>query len=452
MTPTLHGTASNLPHQSRPCGTYYGGILHYSSDVATSRLTGVDVARGLALIGMFATHVMPLVDMSGSEKTPTWVAYLFAGKSAALFATLAGVGLALLTARAWKAHNSKGAGRSSATRTSASTAPTSLGAARKSIAVRALSIMVLGFLAGEFSSGIAVILVHYGVLFLMALLLIQCSIKQLLWLGSGWLLFSPIALFFARAWAYDNVAPYRTSGPVLMDLFRPETLLADLFATGYYPLIVWPTYLIAGLAVGRLLHENPGSWRLPWRLVRLGFAMTFVAYLASWTIVNRNWAHVAEAAEVRRQDLQSALVSGQGLNSLEFTPWWFISSAPHAGTQLDLLLTLGTSLLVLSLCLILCRSLETGLKQVGDALLWPLAGAGTTTLTLYVGHIVALDVFSTGFASLEPIHRWILLVVIALLFGVFVKAKQVRGPLEWMIHSLATLASGQDTGSKTRRG
>ena len=150
---------------------------------------------------MFATHVMPLVDMSGSEKTPTWVAYLFAGKSAALFATLAGVGLALLTARAWKAHNSKGAGRSSATRTSASTAPTSLGAARKSIAVRALSIMVLGFLAGEFSSGIAVILVHYGVLFLMALLLIQCSIKQLLWLGSGWLLFSPIALFFARAWA-----------------------------------------------------------------------------------------------------------------------------------------------------------------------------------------------------------------------------------------------------------
>lgn len=421
--------------------------------MANPRLTGVDVARGIALIGMFATHTMPLVETHGGESSPTWVALFFAGKSSALFATLAGVGLALLTARSWRAEK-RGSGKKSGAKStrgaSSSSAPT-LTTHRKAIATRAACIIAIGFFAAEFSSGIAVILVHYGVLFLLALLIIQLSIKQLIWLGAGWLLISPVVLFFARAWAHENVAPYRTSGPVLMDLFRPQTFAADLLATGYYPLIVWPVYLIAGLAMGRILHEHQGSWSIPWRLMRLGFTMTFAAYLISWSIIGRNTPALAHASGKQGSDLHAALLSGQGLTQLEASPWWFVTSSPHASTQLDLLLTVGTSMFVLGICLVVCRLLEEGLKHFGTALTWPLAGAGAATLTLYVGHIIALDIFSGAFEAMEPIHRWLLLTVIALLFGVFVKWKQKRGPLEWMVHSLAAHASGQAQSSTQSR-
>ncbi|MUN64901.1 hypothetical protein GMA12_17440, partial [Kocuria sediminis] len=59
----------------------------------TPRLLGVDAARGLALIGLIAVHVLP--EENDATGDPTWSYLLFAGDSAALFALLAGVGLAL---------------------------------------------------------------------------------------------------------------------------------------------------------------------------------------------------------------------------------------------------------------------------------------------------------------------------------------------------------------------
>ncbi len=59
---------------------------------ASARLVGVDAARGVALLGMVAVHVLSGEDADGSES----LIYLVAsGRSAALFAVLAGVGLAL---------------------------------------------------------------------------------------------------------------------------------------------------------------------------------------------------------------------------------------------------------------------------------------------------------------------------------------------------------------------
>jgi len=58
------------------------------------RIMGVDVARGFALIGMIAVHVLSATNAAG-EPSLEWT--LFAGHSAALFATLAGVSLAFMT-------------------------------------------------------------------------------------------------------------------------------------------------------------------------------------------------------------------------------------------------------------------------------------------------------------------------------------------------------------------
>ncbi|MGY2062520.1 heparan-alpha-glucosaminide N-acetyltransferase domain-containing protein, partial [Nocardia gipuzkoensis] len=61
---------------------------------SAARLIGVDAARGLALIGMMAVHVLPDATDDGD---PTWSFTLFGGRASALFAVLAGVSVALLT-------------------------------------------------------------------------------------------------------------------------------------------------------------------------------------------------------------------------------------------------------------------------------------------------------------------------------------------------------------------
>lgn len=61
---------------------------------AVPRIVGVDVARGIALLGMFSVHVFGAFGAAGS---PTY-AWMFAGgRSSATFAVTAGIGLAFTT-------------------------------------------------------------------------------------------------------------------------------------------------------------------------------------------------------------------------------------------------------------------------------------------------------------------------------------------------------------------
>jgi uncharacterized membrane protein len=54
----------------------------------------VDAARGVALAGMASVHILPVVARDGTETVAGAVA---AGRASALFAVLAGVGIALST-------------------------------------------------------------------------------------------------------------------------------------------------------------------------------------------------------------------------------------------------------------------------------------------------------------------------------------------------------------------
>ncbi len=71
------------------------GAMRCGHGGSATRVVGVDVARGLALIGMAATHIFP--DYRGDEVHPAYV--VAAGRASALFAVLAGVSLSLVAAR-----------------------------------------------------------------------------------------------------------------------------------------------------------------------------------------------------------------------------------------------------------------------------------------------------------------------------------------------------------------
>ena len=180
----------------------------------SSRLTGIDAARGAALLGMMSTHFMPTFGPSPSWE-PTFVGLVFSGRSAALFAVLAGIGLALGTGKQEPRTGKE------------------LWSARGGVAMRALVIAVVGLILGGLDVNVAVILVHYAVLFLCILPFLGLRLKALcFWAAAG--------CCYPRCW-------HIWSGPRCWTPLLPCN---------------WAT-----TPTGRILGRRPGSWQTSSSLV-----------------------------------------------------------------------------------------------------------------------------------------------------------------------------------------
>ncbi|GAA1182002.1 hypothetical protein GCM10009584_25220 [Ornithinimicrobium humiphilum] len=379
---------------------------------ARDRVVGVDLARMLALLGMFAAHLVP-ASPDGETVEPLF--QVVAGRSSALFAVLAGVGIALVTR-------------------DASTDPRT---ARARLAVRAGVIAVLGLVLGSFDSGVAVILTCYGVLFLCALPVLTWRASSLAVLAAGWALVSPVVSLLLRR---EIVAPPKIV-PNLLSLAEPGTLVTELLLTGYYPVLTWATYLFAGMAVGRLDLRR--------RLVGPGLVVVG-ALLALLALVVSNL--VTSSASVRAVLLQHPRRPVDGWDELVVqmqsgffgihptgTAWWLGVWAPHSGSVVDLVHTTGTALLVLGLALWLVGSTPSVPWRV-------IAGAGSMTLTLYSTHVLVLAT-ALGVHGTMPfvIHS-----LFALVVGAMFAAVPVKGPLEQLV-SYATRLVPAVGSARTRR-
>ncbi len=349
-----------------------------------SRLVGVDVARGTALLGMTAVHVFPAERADGSTSL---VHVLVSGRAAALFAVLAGVGLALLTRRQEPGQT-------------------------RSVAVRAGVVALIGLVVGSVDSGLALILAYYGVLFLVALPLLRLPVRVLAAASLGVALLGPLLSFALR----PHLPPRATGNPTL-DLLvtHPWQLLTTLLVTGYYPVLCWAAYLCAGLAVGRL---DLASRVVQVRLALVGAVLAAVASASSWLLLD-----AGGRAAIALTDPERGLSDNQFGNVPTTTPWWLAVDAPHASTTPDLLLTTGTSLLVLGLALLVCS------RPAVARVLGPLAAAGSMTLTLYVLHVVV--VASTG--GDQPALLWSAQVVGLGTCAVLWLQLFPRGPLETVV-------------------
>ena len=355
------------------------------------RLVGVDLARGLALLGMMAVHVLPAQDADGSASVADQVA---SGRSAALFAVLAGVGLALAYGRR-----------------------PSLPRAGAAVLLRAVVIGAIGLGLGLLESGIAVILAYYAVFFVLALPWLRAGPRVLAAAAAVVAVGMPFVSFAVR----DDLPPRDSASPVPADLSEPGRLLSELLLTGYYPALVWLAYLLVGLAVGRLALRSTGT---ALRLAATGAVLAVGAVGLSMLLLGPLGGYEALADVVRPDDGRTVeqVVDTARFGTVPTTSaWWLATDAAHTSTPLDMAATTGAALLVLGLALLVRGRLAT--------LLTPLWAAGSMPLSLYTAHVAFLGLTETD----DPEPYYLAQVLVALVFATVWRRYVGRGPIEQVL-------------------
>ncbi len=219
------------------------------------RLQGLDLARGAAVLGMFAAHLLVIPDLDLTD-TRTWTAFV-EGRSSILFATIAGVSLALLTGGS---RPFTGARR---------------GTAAGRLALRAVCIWALGLVLISLGVPIVVILPAYAVLFLLALPFLFLTPRVL------FLLAAVIAVVMPWPVAIIDALPVWST---------PIGAEADSLLGWHYPFAVWIAFVLAGVGIGRL---DLDGIRTPTALVGAGTAIALAGYGAA-AVVRPGSAAVAE--------------------------------------------------------------------------------------------------------------------------------------------------------------
>ena len=351
---------------------------------STGRLIGVDLARGLAVFGMYAAHVGP--DPSEGGVTG-FVMELVHGRSSALFAVLAGFSIVLITGRAPKAGR---AGRQAVAK----------------VVVRAAILLAMGTALTSSGAPVEVILAYYGLYFLLVLPLYRLGAGPLAMIAGGAALVFPQVLYLIQ--------------PMVDD----ESFLGDLLVTGNYPALTWIPFVLAGMAVARL---DVADTAVRVRLALTGAGLAALGYGGSWlalhvfpsaatAIGDSTWG--ADAGSVWWSDLA-------GYPS-DDTPAWLLAASPHSETTLSIVGNTGVAIAVLTTCLTVAPRMRV--------LARPVIAVGSMSLTAYVLNIVGIQLLDANDVLPDsPLLVMFGFIAVAMVFATLWSHCFRRGPLEWLM-------------------
>ena len=381
----------------------------------TGRLIGIDLARGLAVLGMYSAHVGPDVTVGGP------VGFLLEtarGRSSALFALLAGFSLVIITGR--PRPRTGRAGRQAVVR----------------IAIRAVVLVILGYALTALDTEVEVILSCYGLLFLTVLPLHRLRAATLAQIAAAGALILPQVLYAVRksieegTWA-DTVVQTdplaRISG---------TDGVVELLFTGDYPALTWAPFLIAGMAVARLDLTRPG---IRSRLALTGGALTVIGYGGSWLALHLvPHALSVISAATGGGSASSAWWSDTVGEPENGTPLaWLLVAAPHSQTTLSVLGNTGVAFVVIAGCLTVADRMPRLTR-----LTRPVSAVGAMALTAYVLHIVALwlltDVWPVSAVedeTMSGLPALLAFIAATTLLATAWTRHFRRGPLEHLLHT-----------------
>ncbi|MDE0545863.1 heparan-alpha-glucosaminide N-acetyltransferase domain-containing protein [Microbacterium sp. C7(2022)] len=346
------------------------------------RVQGVDLARGLAVIGMLAAHLLTIEQSLEWLDPNTWIAVVN-GRSSILFATLAGVSIALVTGGAVPLRGER------------------LRVGMMRLVVRAFALWMLGVFLIFAGAPVFVILPAYALMFLIAVAFVPLRARTLAILAAVIAVVMP----FVQVWL-DDLSFWAT--PAGHDL--------ALLIGWHYPFTTWIAFVFAGMALGRAdvrrLRTQIGMLVVGATLCGIG------ALLAAWTA-------------------PSPAVSSQGAWGSPSYLEQVFSAEPHSTGLWEAIGSGGFALAVIGACLLLCRTIVS-------MPLFPLRALGAMPLTAYTAQIVAWAIAATAvlgapgdlmaFRATEPFWAFTLITIAActawaLLVG--------RGPLEWALDRLS---------------
>jgi len=361
------------------------------------RVPGVDVARGIAVLGMFTAHVGVTTPDAGPA---WWLLDLSHGRSSILFALVAGVSVAIVTGGPRPPDGEP------------------LRRARLRLLVRAVLLLVLVALLDLLGTRVALILGFYACYFVLALPVLRWPPRRLLTLAAAVALVGPpLAYWGPEALVRAGLRPpHDGSGAV-----------TDFVLTGHYPAIVWMAYVLAGMAIGRC---DLRSDRL-----RTGLVVGGLAAWAVFSVLSAAAVGAAGGEEVVRTEVASR----QSVDGAPFawdSPWpgvaGLLLAGPHDDTTLEVLASGGFAVAVVGLCLHVGR--------VGRWVLAPLAAVGSMALTVYSVQIVAIWRWDLlGSTTNGPLLAMVLVTLAAATAWRFLLG---RGPLERLVGAVSDRAAG----------
>lgn len=376
-----------------------------SQPAVIGRIAGIDLARSIAILGMFAAHVGPDPQVGGVVGA---IMYASHGRASILFATLAGVSLALVTGGA---------------HTAGHTVPTVL---RRRILVRASIIFAIGAGLTMWGTAIPVILAYYGVLFVIALPFLRLRPATNFAIATVLALLTPVASIMLRQPAI--MASLRVAERFDLLARMGGDGLTNLLLTGGYPILTWTPFIVAGIALGRLELRRPAV-RLA--LAVCGAGAAALAYSAAWILTRIVHGPVVVPMD-ELSPTKGSSVAGLRWSSL-------FNAEEHTGTPFEIVGGAGTAIVVIALC--------TSIAIRIPRLVAPLVAMGSMSLSVYVVHLLAIEAMGIAAHDREigqalPNESVLNLSVFA---AIAVGAAWVwmrycrRGPLEECIHRATTL-------------
>ncbi|MET7605973.1 DUF418 domain-containing protein [Streptomyces avermitilis] len=380
---------------------------------STGRLIGLDLARGLAVLGMYTAHLGP--DPSGGGPLG-WVTEVTRGRFPALFALLAGFTLIILTGRPQP--RTGRAGRQAMGR----------------VLIRSAVLIALGYALASLDTPIDVILAAYGVIFALALPLYRLRASTLAVIAAaGALVMPPVVFLLQTAVEGGSWADTVIAGDPLARVTGSDGIL-ELFITGEYPVLTWLPFVIAGMAVARLDLTRPG---IRAKLAVLGGALLVLGYGGSWLALHLVPGALATvSATTDGGSASSAWWSDAVGDPTTSNPDWMLVAAPHSQTTWSILGSTGFALVILAVCLI-ATDRSARLRWFAT----PVTAVGSLALTAYVGHIVAIK--ALGIDDLPTSAALAVLICfasVAMLLALAWTRVFRRGPLEYMVHAATTPA------------
>ena len=351
-----------------------------------TRIVGFDVARSLAIFGMAVIH-FNLVMTDGGSSWLQWMADRAAGRPAAVFMILAGIGIAIRSRRA------------------AEQGAVAIHRARRVLIRRGMFFLLCGFVFLTVWPGD--ILRVYGVSFLIAAPLLLLPSRPLLILAA-----SIIAVFVGMVFLLDFSAGWDFKTLHYAGLWTAQGATRNLLFNGFRAVFPWTALLLMGMCLGRIDWSSQAVRRTT---ILYGLMVTTIAEVISRPLV---------AMAISAGNPSADAVAVFGTDSLPAMPLFLLSAGGLA-------------------CAVIACSVGCAEARPRGLIIRSLAATGQTAFTWYIAHVV---VGVGGLYAIGFVQRHTSLLALATATGAFALAmfsshvyrRRFRyGPLEWVLRRVA---------------